>query len=229
MKGKLMIEFINVTKKYDHDVNALDSININIEKGEFVFLVGPSGSGKSTFLKLMIKEEELSSGKILIDGKDISKLKAKEIPYLRRKIGFVFQDFRLLYDRNVEENIAFALRVIEASEREIKTQVKNVLEMVGLVGKEKYYPNQLSGGEQQRVALARALATKPPVIIADEPTGNLDPKTADDIFKTLLDINSRGTTILVVTHAKDIVNNLNKRVIALEKGKVVKDEQRGGY
>lgn len=224
-----MIEFINVTKKYDHDVNALDSININIEKGEFVFLVGPSGSGKSTFLKLMIKEEELSSGKILIDGKDISKLKAKEIPYLRRKIGFVFQDFRLLYDRNVEENIAFALRVIEASEREIKTQVKNVLEMVGLVGKEKYYPNQLSGGEQQRVALARALATKPPVIIADEPTGNLDPKTADDIFKTLLDINSRGTTILVVTHAKDIVNNLNKRVIALEKGKVVKDEQRGGY
>lgn len=224
-----MIEFINVTKKYDHDVSALDSININIEKGEFVFLVGPSGSGKSTFLKLMIKEEELTSGKILIDGKDISKLKAKEVPYLRRKIGFVFQDFRLLYDRNVEENIAFALRVIEASEREIKTQVKNVLEMVGLVGKEKYYPNQLSGGEQQRVALARALATKPPVIIADEPTGNLDPKTADDIFKTLLDINSRGTTILVVTHAKDIVNNLNKRVIALEKGKVVKDEQRGGY
>lgn len=224
-----MIEFINVTKKYDHDVNALDSININIEKGEFVFLVGPSGSGKSTFLKLMIKEEELTSGKILIDGKDTGKLKAKEVPYLRRKIGFVFQDFRLLYDRNVEENIAFALRVIEASEREIKTQVKNVLEMVGLVGKEKYYPNQLSGGEQQRVALARALATKPPIIIADEPTGNLDPKTADDIFKTLLDINSRGTTILVVTHAKDIVNNLNKRVIALEKGKVVKDEKRGGY
>ena len=191
--------------------------------------MGPSGSGKSTFLKLMIKEEEPTSGKILIDGKDIGKLKNKDIPYLRRKIGFVFQDFRLLYDRDVYENISFALRVIECSEREIKTQVKNVLEMVGLSGKEKYYPNQLSGGEQQRVALARALAPKPPIIIADEPTGNLDPITAEEIFKTLLDINARGTTILVVTHAKDIVNTLNRRVIALDHGKIVKDEQKGGY
>lgn len=224
-----MIEFVNVTKKYNHSVVALENININIQKGEFVFLVGPSGSGKSTFLKLMIKEEEATSGKILIDNKDIGKLKPKEIPYLRRKIGFVFQDFRLLYDRTVEENIVFALRVVEASEREIRAQLKATLEMVGLVGKEKYYPNQLSGGEQQRVALARALATKPPIIIADEPTGNLDPSTANDIFKTLLDINARGTTILVVTHAKDIVNQLNKRVIALDKGRVVKDDQRGGY
>lgn len=224
-----MIEFVNVVKKYNHDVKALDDINLKIEKGEFAFLVGPSGSGKSTFLKLMIREEEATSGKILIDGKDVGKIKPKEIPYLRRKIGFVFQDFRLLYDRTVAENIAFALRIIEASEREIRSQTKSVLEMVGLSGKENYYPNQLSGGEQQRVALARALATKPPIIIADEPTGNLDPSTADEIFKTLLEINARGTTILIVTHARDIVNRLNKRVIALDHGKIVKDEERGGY
>ena len=224
-----MIEFINVTKKYDHGVCALDNVSLRIEKGEFAFLVGPSGSGKSTFLKLMIKEEEPSSGKILIDGKDITRIKKKDIPFSRRKIGFVFQDFRLLYDRTVSENIVFALRVIEASEKEIRTQLKTVLQMVGLSGKENYYPNQLSGGEQQRVALARALATKPPILIADEPTGNLDPKTAEEIFKTLLEINARGTTILVVTHAKDIVNELNKRVIALDHGKVIKDDARGVY
>ncbi len=224
-----MIEFVNVVKKYDHNVTAIDNVNMKIDKGEFVFLVGPSGSGKSTFLRLLIKEDEPTSGKILVDGKDITKLKKKEIPYLRRKIGFVFQDFRLLYDRTVEENIIFALRVIEASEREIKTQLKSVLQMVGLTGKEHYYPNQLSGGEQQRVALARALATKPPILIADEPTGNLDPKTAEEIFKTLQEINARGTTILVVTHARDIVNTMNKRVIALEHGKIVKDDARGVY
>ena len=207
----------------------MDNVSLRIEKGEFAFLVGPSGSGKSTFLKLMIKEEEPTSGKILIDGKDITRIKKKDIPFLRRKIGFVFQDFRLLYDRTVAENIIFALRVIEAPEKDIKTQLKSVLQMVGLVGKENYYPNQLSGGEQQRVALARALATKPPILIADEPTGNLDPKTAEEIFKTLIEINSRGTTILVVTHAKDIVNELNKRVIALDHGKVVKDDVRGVY
>ena len=224
-----MIEFVNLTKKYDHGVCAIDNVSLKIDKGEFAFLVGPSGSGKSTFLRLLIKEEEPTSGKILVDGKDITRLKKKEIPYLRRKIGFVFQDFRLLYDRTVEENIVFALRVVEASEREIKTQLKTVLQMVGLSGKEKFYPNQLSGGEQQRVALARALATKPPIIIADEPTGNLDPKTAEEIFKTWLEINARGTTILVVTHAKDIVDKLNKRVIALDHGRVVKDEARGVY
>ena len=224
-----MIEFVNVVKKYDHNVTAIDNVNMKIDKGEFVFLVGPSGSGKSTFLRLLIKEDEPTSGKILVDGKDITKLKKKEIPYLRRKIGFVFQDFRLLYDRTVEENIIFALRVIEASEREIKTQLKSVLQMVGLTGKEHYYPNQLSGGEQQRVALARALATKPPILIADEPTGNLDPKTAEEIFKTLQEINASGTTILVVTHARDIVNTMNKRVIALEHGKIVKDDARGVY
>lgn len=224
-----MIEFINVTKKYNHDVKALDDINIKINKGEFVFLVGPSGSGKSTFLKLMIREEEATSGKIIVDGKNVGELKQKDIPFLRRKIGFVFQDFRLLYDRTVGENIEFALRVIESSEREIKTQKKAVLEMVGLTKKENSYPNQLSGGEQQRVALARAMATRPPIIIADEPTGNLDPNTAADIFKTLIDINMRGTTVLVVTHAKDIVDKMGKRVIALDQGKVVRDDQRGGY
>ena len=224
-----MIQLINVSKRYDHGITALDAVNVNIEKGEFVFLVGPSGSGKSTFLKLMIKEEEPTSGKILIDNKDIGRIKPKEVPFLRRKIGFVFQDFRLLYDRTVEENIMFSLRVLECSEKEIKAQLKASLEMVGLVGKEKSYPNQLSGGEQQRVALARALATKPPIIIADEPTGNLDPNTAGEIFKTLLDINARGTTILVVTHDRNIVNQLGKRVIALDHGRVIKDEQKGGY
>ncbi len=224
-----MIEFVNLVKKYDHGITAIDNVNLKIDKGEFAFLVGPSGSGKSTFLRLLIKEEEPTSGKILVDGKDITRIKKKEIPYLRRKIGFVFQDFRLLYDRTVEENIVFALRIVEASERDIKMQLKSVLQMVGLTGKEKFYPNQLSGGEQQRVALARALATKPPILIADEPTGNLDPVTAEEIFKTLLEINSRGTTILVVTHAKDIVDKLNKRVIALDHGKVVKDEARGVY
>ncbi len=224
-----MIEFINVSKEYNHGVKALDNINIKINKGEFVFLVGPSGSGKSTFLKLMIREEEATSGKIIIDSKTVTDIKEKDIPYLRRKIGFVFQDFRLLYDRTVAENIEFALRVIESSEREIKTQKKAVLEMVGLTGKENAYPNQLSGGEQQRVALARAMATRPPIIIADEPTGNLDPITAGEIFKTLNEINARGTTVLVVTHAKDIVDSMGKRVIALDHGKVVRDDQRGGY
>ena len=224
-----MIEFINVSKEYNHGVKALDNINLKINKGEFVFLVGPSGSGKSTFLKLMIREEEATSGKIIIDSKTVTDIKEKDIPYLRRKIGFVFQDFRLLYDRTVAENIEFALRVIESSEREIKTQKKAVLEMVGLTGKENAYPNQLSGGEQQRVALARAMATRPPIIIADEPTGNLDPITAGEIFKTLNEINARGTTVLVVTHAKDIVDSMGKRVIALDHGKVARDDQRGGY
>lgn len=224
-----MIEFSNVTKKYDHDITALDDVNVTIKKGEFVFLVGPSGSGKSTFLKLMIREEQQTSGKIVIDGIDVSKVKPKDIPFLRRKVGFVFQDFRLLYDRTVEENIEFALRIIEASEKEIKVQMKSVLELVGLSGKEKFYPNQLSGGEQQRVALARALATRPAILIADEPTGNLDPVTADEIFKSLMEINSRGTTVLVVTHAKDIVDKLGKRVIALDHGKITKDELGGAY
>ena len=223
-----MIEFKGVTKKYDHGVTALDNIDLKIDKGEFVFLTGPSGSGKSTFLKLIIKEEDPTSGDIIINSRDLVKLKERDIPYLRRKIGFVFQDFRLLYDKTVEENIIFALRVIEASEREIKTQLSSVLKQVGLEGREKSYPNQLSGGEQQRVALARALATKPPIIIADEPTGNLDAATAKGIMDTLYEINSRGTTIVVVTHDHNIISNSGKRVIALEKGKIVKDTKEGG-
>lgn len=223
-----MIEFKGVTKKYDHGVTALDNISLKIEKGEFVFLVGPSGSGKSTFLKLVIKEEDPTEGIININSRDLHKLKDNDIPYLRRKIGFVFQDFRLLYDKTVAENITFALRVIEASDREIRTQLTSVLKQVGLEGKEDSYPNQLSGGEQQRVALARALATRPPIIIADEPTGNLDSETAKGIMDTLYEINAKGTTIVVVTHDQNIIRSSNKRVIALEKGKIVTDTKVGG-
>lgn len=223
-----MIEFKGVTKKYDHGVTALDNISLKIEKGEFVFLVGPSGSGKSTFLKLVIKEEDPTEGIININSRDLGKLKDKDVPYLRRKIGFVFQDFRLLYDKTVAENITFALRVIEASDREIRTQLTSVLKQVGLEGKEDSYPNQLSGGEQQRVALARALATRPPIIIADEPTGNLDSETAKGIMDTLYEINAKGTTIVVVTHDQNIIRSSNKRVIALEKGKIVTDTKAGG-
>lgn len=223
-----MIEFKGVTKKYDHGVTALDNISLKIEKGEFVFLVGPSGSGKSTFLKLVIKEEDPTEGIININSRDLDKLKDKDVPYLRRKIGFVFQDFRLLYDKTVAENITFALRVIEASDREIRTQLTSVLKQVGLEGKEDSYPNQLSGGEQQRVALARALATRPPIIIADEPTGNLDSETAKGIMDTLYEINAKGTTIVVVTHDQNIIRTSNKRIIALEKGKIVTDTKMGG-
>lgn len=223
-----MIEFKGVTKKYDHGVTALDNISLKIEKGEFVFLVGPSGSGKSTFLKLVIKEEDPTEGIININSRDLYKLRDKDVPYLRRKIGFVFQDFRLLYDKTVAENITFALRVIEASDREIRTQLTSVLKQVGLEGKEDSYPNQLSGGEQQRVALARALATKPPIIIADEPTGNLDAETAKGIMDTLYEINAKGTTIVVVTHDQNIIRTSNKRIIALDKGKIVTDTKTGG-
>lgn len=221
-----MIEFKNVTKKYEHGVIALDNINLLIERGEFVFLVGPSGSGKSTFLKLVIKEEDATSGTITINNKELQKIKEKDIPYLRRKIGFVFQDFRLLYDKTVYENILFALRVIEASEREIKTRISKVLEQVGLKGKENSYPNQLSGGEQQRISLARALATRPPIIIADEPTGNLDSVTAGEIMSLLYDINKEGTTVVVVTHDKNIVNASGHRVVSLDKGKIASDTKR---
>lgn len=223
-----MIEFKGVTKKYDHGVTALDNVSLKIEKGEFVFLVGPSGSGKSTFLKLVIKEEDPTEGVININSRDLGKLKDKDVPYLRRKIGFVFQDFRLLYDKTVEENIVFALRVIEASEREIRTQLSSVIKQVGLEGKEKSYPNQLSGGEQQRVALARAMATRPPIIIADEPTGNLDAVTAKGIMDTLYEINKNGTTVVVVTHDQNIIRASNKRIITLEKGKVISDTKVGG-
>lgn len=222
-----MIKFKNVTKEYDHGVVALDDFSVEIQDGEFVFLTGESGSGKSTFLKLMIKEEVPSSGEIIINGKELNKLKEREVPYVRRKIGCVYQDFRLLYDKTVYENILFALRVVEASEREIKKQIPIVIEQVGLKGRENSYPNQLSGGEQQRVGLARAMVTKPPIIIADEPTGNLDSVTADGIMKILYDINKSGTTVIMVTHDKEIVAKSAKRVISLNKGKIISDTKGG--
>lgn len=222
-----MIKFKNVTKEYDHGVVALDDFSVEIQDGEFVFLTGESGSGKSTFLKLMIKEEVPSRGEIIINGKELNKLKEREVPYVRRKIGCVYQDFRLLYDKTVYENILFALRVVEASEREIKKQIPIVIEQVGLKGRENSYPNQLSGGEQQRVGLARAMVTKPPIIIADEPTGNLDSVTADGIMKILYDINKSGTTVIMVTHDKEIVAKSAKRVISLNKGKIISDTKGG--
>ena len=224
-----MIEFKNVTKRYDHDVVALSDINVTIDKGEFVFLAGPSGSGKSTFLKLMLKEEVPSMGTVIVNGRDLSTVKEREVPYVRRKIGCVFQDFRLLYDKTVYDNIVLALRVVGASEREIRTAVASTLKQVGLSGKEDSYPNQLSGGEQQRVGLARALVTRPPLIIADEPTGNLDDETAAEIMNMLYQINENGTTIIMVTHDHGIIEKGGKRVINLEKGKIISDGKRGGY
>ena len=224
-----MIEFKNVTKRYEHDVEALSDINIKINRGEFVFLAGPSGSGKSTFLKLLLKEEVPSSGTVIVNERDLSKVKEREVPYIRRKIGCVFQDFRLLYDKTVYENIVLALRVVGASEREIKNAVSVVLKQVGLKGKEDCYPNQLSGGEQQRVGLARALVTKPPLIIADEPTGNLDSETAQEIMQMLYEINAGGTTIIMVTHDHSIIDKSGKRVINLEKGKIISDGKMGGW
>ncbi|MBR5227715.1 MAG: cell division ATP-binding protein FtsE [Clostridia bacterium] len=222
-----MIEFQNVTKRYEHDVVALSDINVKIENGEFVFLVGPSGSGKSTFLKLLLKEEIPSDGTVYFDGVNLAGVREKDVPYVRRKMGCVFQDFRLLYDKTVYENIVLALRVIETSDREIKTQVAAVIDMVGLKGKENAYPNQLSGGEQQRVGLARALVTRPPVVIADEPTGNLDDETAQGIMNILYEVNNRGTTVLMVTHSKDIISRSNKRVITLQSGKIISDTKGG--
>ena len=223
-----MIELINVTKAYDHDVIALSDINIKIDKGEFVFLSGPSGSGKSTFLKLLIKEEIPTDGKVIVNDRDLSKVKEREVPYIRRKIGCVFQDFRLLYDKTVYENIVLALRVVGASEREIKNAVSYALNQVGLVGREDSYPNQLSGGEQQRVGLARAIVTHPLIIIADEPTGNLDDETSEEIMKILYDINKNGTTVIMVTHNHEIIEKSGKRVIRLDKGKVISDSKVGG-
>lgn len=225
-----MIEFQNVSKAYNNSkVFALSNVTLNIEKGEFVFLVGPSGAGKSTFIKLLLKELDPTNGNIFINDINITTLKRKEIPYYRRKIGVVFQDFRLIPTLNVYENVAFAMRVVEAPHREIRKKVPIVLSMVGLSNKFRAFPHQLSGGEQQRVSLARAIVNNPTLLIADEPTGNLDPDTALDIMETLNDINHAGTTILMATHAKEIVDKMRKRVIALEKGDVVRDEQRGYY
>jgi cell division ATP-binding protein FtsE len=224
-----MIEMQHLSKVYKDNIIALSDISLNIEKGEFVFLVGPSGAGKSTFIKLLLREIEPTSGTLLVNNIDLPKLKRKNIPYYRRTVGTVFQDFRLLPNLTVYENVAFAMRVVEASSRDIRRRVPMVLGMVGLSTKANSYPSQLSGGEQQRVALARALVNNPSFLIADEPTGNLDPDTAWGIMELLSDINGSGTTILMATHARDIVDRMKKRVIALEKGTLARDQKRGVY
>ena len=224
-----MINFKNVSKIYDDNVTALSNINIRVRKGEFVFLVGPSGAGKSTFIKLMTKEINPTSGTISMNGNDVSELTRKEIAYHRRKIGMVFQDFRLIQNLNVYENVAFAMRVVQASSKEIKKRVPVVLGLVGLNKKYKNYPSELSGGEQQRVAIARAIVNNPTLQIADEPTGNLDPETAIEIMDLLIDINKAGTTVMMATHAKEIVDSMQRRVVAIERGQIVRDELEGRY
>ena len=224
-----MIEFRNVSKTYDTGTEAVHKANFNIEKGEFAFLVGTSCSWKSTLIKLILKEENPTSGNIIINGKDTTYLKPKRVPFLRRSMGVVFQDFRLLPDKTVYDNVAFAMYIVNATKRHIRRQVPMVLSLVGLSNKAKVYPNELSGGEQQRVALARALVNNPSMLIADEPTGNLDPDTAWDIMTLLDDINKRGTTVVVATHAKDIVDKMKKRVIQIEDGHIIRDDKKGGY
>jgi cell division transport system ATP-binding protein len=219
----------NVTKNYSAGAPAINNINLKIEKGEFVFIVGDSGAGKSTLMKLLLKELEPTSGKIYINDKFVNKLKRRKIPMLRRDIGVVFQDFRLLKDRNVYDNVAFAQHVVEAPAKVIRRRVPAMLSMVGLAQKYRSCPKQLSGGEQQRVALARALVNNPPILLADEPTGNLDPKNSWEIMKLLEEINKRGTTVVVVTHNKEIVNAMQKRVVTMQKGVIISDEKKGGY
>jgi cell division transport system ATP-binding protein len=219
----------NVSKSYTAGIPALNGINLHINKGEFVFVVGDSGSGKSTLIKLLLRELVPTSGRIFVNGTDVVRLKRRKIPKFRRSLGVVFQDFRLLKDRNVYENVAFAQRIIQMPSREIRKNVPAMLSRVGLAGKYKAKPKQLSGGEQQRVALARALVNRPEILLADEPTGNLDPKNSWEIMNLLEKINNDGTTVLVVTHNREIVNAMQKRVITMKKGLIVSDEEKGGY
>ena len=225
-----MIHMKNVKKIYDDTGTiALENINLDVKKGEFVFLVGPSGAGKSTFIKLLLREVVHDEGVLTVNGRDVIRMNKKDVPYLRRGLGVIFQDYRLLPDKTVYENVAFAMQVIEAPRRLIQRNVNNVLEIVGLRDKYKCFPNQLSGGEQQRVAIARAIVNNPTILIADEPTGNLDPETSWEIMDIFLKINAAGTTILMATHDKEIVNVMKKRVIAIEDGHIVRDEMRGRY
>ena len=224
-----MITLENVSKSYAKGQPALNDVSLHIDKGEFVFIVGNSGSGKSTLIKLLLKELEPTSGTIIVNDQNLGKMKRRKVPKYRRGVGVVFRDFRLLKDRNVYENVAFAQRVIERPNRVIKKRVPEILTLVGLAEKYKSFPRELSGGEQQRVALARALVNRPNILLADEPTGNLDPKNSLEIMKLLEEINERGTTVLVVTHNREIVNSFRKRVITMRKGVIVSDEEEGGY
>ncbi len=224
-----MIEMHDVWKQYPNGSAALQGVSVRIDKGEFVYVVGPSGAGKSTFIKLMYREERPTKGSIFVNGFNIERLKERKIPLMRRQIGVVFQDFKLLPNLTVYENVAFALEVIEAPKRKIKNRVAEVLNLVSLTEKLDALPGQLSGGQQQRVSIARALVNSPAVIIADEPTGNLDPETSWEIMDLFEEINRRGTTIVMATHNKEIVNTMKKRVLAIENGQIVRDQKRGVY
>ncbi|GAJ41045.1 cell division ATP-binding protein FtsE [Saccharococcus caldoxylosilyticus] len=224
-----MIEMQNVYKTYPNGVVALNDVSVRIKQGEFVYVVGPSGAGKSTFIKMMYREEKPTSGTIMVHGVNLEKLKDSKVPLLRRNIGVVFQDFKLLPKLTVYENVAFALEVIEESPKVIRQKVMEVLELVGLKHKVRSYPSELSGGEQQRVSIARSIVNSPKIVIADEPTGNLDPETSWGIMELFEKINSRGTTIVMATHNREIVNTIRRRVIAMENGKIVRDEAKGEY
>ena len=224
-----MIELQDVWKEYSNGVKALSGVSVRIKQGEFVYVVGPSGAGKSTFIKLMYREERPTKGHIFVGGFNIERLRERQIPIMRRHIGVVFQDYKLLNKLSVGENVAFALEVTEASRRTIGRRVKEILELVGLADKAHMLPQQLSGGEQQRVGIARALVSKPNVIIADEPTGNLDPDNSWSILKLFERVNDRGTTVVMATHNRELVNATKKRVIAIEHGEIVRDEERGDY
>ena len=223
-----MVEFRNVSKTYDNGTEALRNVSLNIDKGEFVFVVGASGSGKSTFLKLIMHEETPNSGEIIVNGRKLSTVRHRDVPYLRRTMGIVFQDFRLIDKMTVFENVAFAMHVVGASPRSIRKRVPYILSLVGLQDKARCYPTELSGGEQQRVGLARALVNNPSLIIADEPTGNIDPTLSYEIVDLLNEINRRGTTVLMVTHERDLVRMFNRRVIEIREGCVVSDSTQGG-
>lgn len=224
-----MIEMMNVTKKYNKGITAINNLSIQIKDGEFVYVVGPSGAGKSTFIKMMYREEKATKGRIRIGKYDLMKIKDRQIPYLRRYVGVVFQDFKLLQNKTVYENVAYAMEVIEKSPREIKRRVQEVLELVNLKHRIDNFPNELSGGEQQRVAIARAIVNTPGILIADEPTGNLDPDTSMEIMDILERINEQGTTIVMATHNSQIVNEKKHRVIAIENGQIVRDQEQGEY
>ena len=226
---KLMIHMKNVTKVYENGAVALNNINVDIRKGEFVFLVGSSGAGKSTFIKMLFREVLPTSGILTVKGRDVIRMANKEVPYLRRSLGVIFQDYRLLPEKTVYENISFAMQVIEAPRRLMQRSVNSVLDIVGLRDKYKCFPHQLSGGEQQRVAIARAIVNNPSIVIADEPTGNLDPETSWGIMDIFQRINAAGTTIVMATHDKTIVDAMQRRVIAIEDGQIVRDEAQGGY